>query len=273
MPRKIPDRVIYTDLDGTLLDHETYSWKPAEPALREARKSGVPVVFCTSKTRAETEVCRKKLGNRHPFIVENGEAIFIPKGYFRELPENCSKRGVYSVKELGRPYKEIRAALRDMKKHKIRVRGFGDMDAREVSRLTGLSVPEARLARKREYDEAFILEEPKQELMLLDYIRKGNLQWTRGGRFFHLMSGGGKGIAVKALSDIYNTEAGKPVVSAGIGDSPNDLDMLRAVHIGFLVRNSEGRYASRSGSFIRIDRKGPEGWNEAVLRFLKETAV
>ena len=79
--KKKPDRIIFTDLDGTLLDHDTYSWKPAESALKLARKMNIPVIFCTSKTRAEVEIYRKSIGNKHPFIAESGEAIFIPVSY------------------------------------------------------------------------------------------------------------------------------------------------------------------------------------------------
>ena len=46
-------RLIFTDLDGTLIDHHTYSAEAARPALEAARAAGVPVVPCSSKTLAE----------------------------------------------------------------------------------------------------------------------------------------------------------------------------------------------------------------------------
>ncbi|MFQ5696467.1 MAG: mannosyl-3-phosphoglycerate phosphatase, partial [Terriglobia bacterium] len=49
----MPRLIVFTDLDATLLDHQTYSWAAAEPALRRLRLLGIPLVFCTSKTRAE----------------------------------------------------------------------------------------------------------------------------------------------------------------------------------------------------------------------------
>ena len=58
-----PFYVIFTDLDGTLLDHDTYEWKEAEPALDLCKKLGVPVVFVSSKTRAEIEVLRRQDGH------------------------------------------------------------------------------------------------------------------------------------------------------------------------------------------------------------------
>ena len=76
-------KVIFTDLDGTLLDYDTYSFEEAVPAIKEAEDKKVPIVICTSKTRAEIEYWREKIGNNHPFVSENGGGIFIPKKYFR----------------------------------------------------------------------------------------------------------------------------------------------------------------------------------------------
>ena len=48
--------VVYTDLDGTLLDHHTYAFDEALGAIKALKDRGIPIVPCTSKTRAET-VC------------------------------------------------------------------------------------------------------------------------------------------------------------------------------------------------------------------------
>lgn len=75
--------IIITDLDGTLLHPKTYSFEKAMPALRLIKEMGIPLVFCSSKTRTEVEVWRQRLENSHPFISENGGGIFIPDGYFK----------------------------------------------------------------------------------------------------------------------------------------------------------------------------------------------
>jgi mannosyl-3-phosphoglycerate phosphatase len=265
------DKLIFTDLDGTLLDHETYSWKKAEPALRLAKRMEVPVIFCTSKTRAEIEVYRRKIGNKEPFIAENGEAIFIPRGYFSRKPFQATAKGKYHVIVLGRPYKELREVARKMQKRGLKVRGFGDMTLKEVVRLTDLSAKEARLAMKREFDEPFVLADRKQEPGIREFARKSRLRITKGGRFYHLLGdSGGKGVAVGILSSIYGIEAGKPPVTAGLGDSQNDFPLLRMVSVPYLLKRHDGKHASNSAAFIRHEGKGPEGWNSAVLRFLEE---
>ncbi|MCK5185912.1 MAG: HAD-IIB family hydrolase [Deltaproteobacteria bacterium] len=73
--------IIFTDLDGTLLDHYTYSYSEAEEALKLLKEKNVPLILCSSKTRDEIDVYRKKLSNNEPLISENGGAIFIQENY------------------------------------------------------------------------------------------------------------------------------------------------------------------------------------------------
>lgn len=73
-------QIIFTDLDGTLLDEVSYSCDQAQAALKLIAQSGTPLIFCSSKTHSEIERLRSRLHNAHPFITENGAGIFIPHG-------------------------------------------------------------------------------------------------------------------------------------------------------------------------------------------------
>ncbi len=64
--------VVFTDLDGTLLDHNDYSFSAAEPALERLQQLAVPWVLNTSKTRAELMSLKQRLNNPWPLIVEVG---------------------------------------------------------------------------------------------------------------------------------------------------------------------------------------------------------
>ena len=54
--------LIFTDLDGTLLDIHTYDWQPAASWLERLRDEQVPVILCSSKTAAETGDIQRELG-------------------------------------------------------------------------------------------------------------------------------------------------------------------------------------------------------------------
>ncbi len=53
-PAKKKDRwLVFTDMDGSLLDHYTYQFDEAIPTLEELEQSDIPVIPITSKTQAE----------------------------------------------------------------------------------------------------------------------------------------------------------------------------------------------------------------------------
>ncbi len=268
--------VIYTDLDGALLDSRNYSWRGAEEALEEIERRRVPLVFCTSKTRAEVEELRRKLGNAHPFITENGGGIFIPHGYFSQPLDAAKRVGHYHCLALGRPYAEIVEELRHIAKEAgAEVAGFHQMNAREIASNTGLNARQAERARKREFDEPFFFAgaNAEAEKTFLRIARERGLQAVRGDRFWHLFAGSNKGRAVQSLSRLYRKNWRGRLQAVALGSAANDLPMLTAVDAAVLLPQPDGSFApevlARLPAIRRASAPGPAGWNEAVLRLLR----
>lgn len=267
--------LVFTDLDGTLLDHDTYGWKEAAPALALCAELHVPVILASSKTRAEMDVLRVELGLASPFITENGGGIFFPrKGAVAPPPEALLDDDLWKW-SLGPPYREVVAALREIREELgWEIRGFADMPVHEISGLTGLETERARLAALREYDEPFILPRPQGLKMgaLIEAALKRGLRVTEGGRFYHLHGPFDKGEAVEKLARWYEKTSG-PAKTIALGDSPNDFTMLKRVDHPVLVRSSRD-YPGLEKAFadLRTTReKGPAGWNAAVTAFLRGT--
>jgi mannosyl-3-phosphoglycerate phosphatase len=265
--------IIFTDLDGTLLDYSTYSFEKAAPALNLLKQKGIPLVICSSKTRKEVEYYRKILGNNHPFVTENGGGIFIPKGYFR-FPVSDYKFHImhnleYDVISLGAPYKDLREALTDIRRKGFTVKGFGDMTVQEIAGITNLRPEEAAMAKERDFDEPFILQEDEKDTeKLMEAIRSKGFHCTRG-RFFHILGNSDKGKAVSILTDFYKKNAGE-ILSVAVGDSPNDIPMLEKADIPVIVQKSDGNYDSAINlpKIVKARGIGPAGWNEAILKVL-----
>lgn len=257
--------VIFTDLDGTLLDHDTYSYKAAKDALSLIKRKKVPLVICSSKTRAEIEYYRKKLRNKDPFISENGGAIFIPKKYFDFKFKYDKKIKEYFIIKLGADYKKLIGVLKKIKK-KYKVKGFNDMTVKEVAKDTGLSLKEARLAKIREFDEAFRVLNKKNEREILKLIKKNNLNYTKGGRYYHIMGKSDKGKAVKILTRLFRKKFGR-IKTIGLGDSRNDFEMLDKTDVRYLVQRGNRSYASEK--YKKARGIGPVGWNKAVKGVLE----
>lgn len=268
--------LVFTDLDGTLLNHQTYSFDPARPALLALKEREIPLVICTSKTRAEIDVLRRALLNADPFISENGGAIFVPVGYFPiELPQ-ARKENDYHVIELGTSYARLVEVLSRIKKRLPgQVRSFSDLSVEEVGVLANLTPQDAALAKEREYDEPFLVEDPSAEEMVRAVARSAGLKITQGSRFFHLMGDNDKGKAVKILKSFYIKAYGGVILSIGLGDSLNDLPLLEAVDFPVLVQKPGGRYDPliRLSNLVYAPGEGPYGWGAAVLDILERLAL
>ena len=192
-------RIIFTDLDGTLLDHQTYGWEEAVPALNLCKKLEVPVVLVSSKTRAEMDKLRMKLSIHDPFISENGGGIFFPRKTFgTPRPGTLIEKDLWKL-SLGAPYSRLVNALREIRNELgLNIKGFSDMSIREISKLTGLDMEESKLAAMREYDEPFIILDQKmsdREALFTAATQRG-FTITEGGRFFHIQGNNDKGLAM-----------------------------------------------------------------------------
>lgn len=265
--------IVFTDLDGTLLDHATYSWEPALPALRLLRERQIPLVFCSSKTRTEIEHYRRELDNHDPFISENGGGIFIPGGYFdlSVLPSEpvITKTAGWEIIRLGAPYHRLRRAIRRLREEGFTLTGFGDMTVAEIAALTGLTPEQSAMARERDFDEPFIFNGDRAGIeRLRERVRAMGLQLTMGA-FPHLLGGSNKGVAFEMLASLYRAKLGE-IVTIALGDSLNDLPMLQCADQPVIIRTPEGRRHSALAvpNAIITRGEGPQGWNEAILKLL-----
>lgn len=260
--------IVFTDLDGTLLDRDTYSFSPAEPALQYLDQHRIPLVLSSSKTRCEMEMWRRRLGNCDPFIVENGAAVVIPQGYFPFPIPWAKSRGPFQVVEFGAPYAAlVQALVIASSESRCRIAAFHQWDAVQLSLHTGLPLAEAELAKQREYDEPFEVADADQSRLpdLLAAIVRLGYRWTRGGRFYHITGNNDKAVAVRLLTELYQRQFGA-VRTVGLGDEMNDVALLNTVDVPVVVHSAA---AHRVAPLVRAacvtSSDGPQGWNEAVL--------
>lgn len=265
--------VIFSDLDGTLLSHDTYSFKAALPALKFLNAREIPIILCSSKTSSEIHFYRKLLQNNDPFISENGGGIFIPKDFFSHHFSHDKESKDYKVIELGTPYNILVETINSIKRETgINIKGFSDMTVEEVSTLTGLNPELAKLAKEREYDEPFLIfgDEADKERIKVEISKRG-FKYTEGGRFHHIMGRNDKGEALKTLSRIFNATSPE-IRTVAIGNNLNDLPMLLAADTPIVVCKPDGKPDPRINlpNLIMADGIGPEGWNRAVFNLLKD---
>ncbi len=267
--------IIITDLDGTLLDASTYSFEAANDALRLIRERRIPLIICSSKTRAEIEHYRQLFDNHDPFISENGGGIFIPKEceYLIHYARGIAFETIdnYFVLALGTKYENLRKTIIKLRELGFKIKGFGDMDVDEIMTFTGLPREEAVMAKDRDFDEPFVLDgigNTFQNLLLAS--RKMGFCITKG-RLHHLLGDSDKGKAVSLLLDLYKRKFGD-ICSVVIGDSLNDVPMLERADIPVILQKDNGTYdpALDIHSAIWAHGIGPEGWNKAVRKIVSK---
>lgn len=275
-PTKTP-LLIFSDLDGTLLDHDTYDFSPALPALAAWRASQVPLILSSSKTFAEMKYWRETLNIIHPFIAENGGALFIPANYFVQNFKVADERDGYGLVLTGVGYTTLRAALLELAKRTyLPLVGFGDLTAEQIAERTGLALEQARLAKRRDADEPFFIDRDFDENDVRRLQAETGLRGfrvTRGGRFFHLTGDCDKGSAARRLIRLYQAAQQQPIRTVGLGDSLNDLPLLQAVDVPILVRKKNGAIDENVRAAVKAEittKDGPAGWNEAMLKLLQK---
>lgn len=258
--------IVFSDLDGTLLDHETYGWQPASPALDALRRRNVPVVLVSSKTLAELKDYRADLDLCHPVVAENGAAIDIPADYFPDpaaAPASAPTRA------------ELQSAYEDARRDgNFNCKAFYELGVAGVMRETGLSELQAQRANDRIASEPILWLDGDDQLETFEQAMTARgLRCVRGGRFVHLMGDIGKEHAVRRLLDAYARKyPGMTLTSVALGDAPNDLGMLSSTDIAVIIagKHDYTMTLTAGNRVIRPAPPGPAGWNEAILALLNE---
>ena len=279
--------VVFSDIDGTLIDIFTRNYGKSQELVKKLEESSIPVVLCSSKTWAEQDVIRKDLGlEGEPFIIENGGAVIIPDGYFEgdgRTDDDLKHHGVirvvdgYRVIELGRPSAEIRKILQHVRrKTGTAFKGVSDLSIEEVAKIVGMTHHEAERMSKRQYGETILEIDKTEKVKFEQVLSEEGLQVIHGGRYFDVTAGNDKGKAVRILMDLYRKKLGDDTIFIGIGDSPNDVPMLKLTDVAILVQKHDGTWTEVDDNIIattrvvKVEGIGPAGWENAFATIVEE---
>lgn len=269
--------LVFSDLDGSLLDHHNYSFKAALPMVATLERLGIPLILASSKTCAEMLELRAALGNLSPFIVENGAAVFIPRHTFPEQPADTEVRGDFWVHEMAPPRSRWLAVLATLEEEfPGEFDSFYRAGVPGIMEMTGLGEVEARTANDRSYTEPVRwLGSVKREPLFIKRLHDAGATVFKGGRFLSVSGGCDKGQALCWLRSLYTKFAGGSMVDLAIGDSDNDRPMLEAAHSALLIRSPVHAFPSlaKADSVIRSVHYGPAGWAEGVTHWLHSNGI
>ncbi|WP_373019622.1 HAD-IIB family hydrolase [Thiomicrorhabdus sp.] len=254
--------IIFTDLDGTLLNHHTYAYEVVKPLIERLKEAGVPVVLNSSKTLSELESWQQRLGLLPPVIAENGGVILL----------NDGKKGQKHL--IGTPYEEIRSYIKHLRKaNKWVFEGFGDWTVAEVMNKTGLKSADAVRAKEREVTEPILWQDSEENLeKFKTELGKENLILKRGGRFHHVMARHDKADAMRYLLSQPPFECDLQCKVVALGDGENDLSMLCHADIAVVLPPASGT-ALEVENAVYAKSEAPFGWVESIESILQQEGL
>ncbi|WP_372883110.1 HAD-IIB family hydrolase [Psychromonas sp.] len=265
--------LIFTDLDGTLLDHHTYQTEAADGTIAQLKSKNIPIIPNTSKTRDELLLIRKDLQLNTPFISENGAAVYIPVNYFKTQPPGTEVQDGFWVKAFSRP-KEFWLSLLTLeaKQFSADFHGFSQMSVEQLADLTGLSINDAALAKQRLYGEPVNWlgsQQAKQDFIKHMHLLGANV--LEGGRFLHISGNCDKGQAQIWLAEQYKINQPEfTFTTIALGDSHNDIAMLEAADIAVLIRSPAHDFPTlqKETDIYKSSEYGPAGWAECLQKII-----
>lgn len=268
-----PRLLIYTDLDGTLLDHHTYRHDEADQTLNKIETAQIPLILASSKTQSELLFYREVLHNQHPFIAENGAAVFIPVGYFAEQPANTRTENGFWIREFvagRRHWQQLIQQLPARFQNDFITFNAAGIDG--IIRMTGLDVHAAARAAHRSYGEpVYWLGSPARRREFIEILQSDGAKVLEGGRFLHVSGDCDKGQALQWLTDIYrHNNKDRAIETIALGDSNNDVAMLEAADQAIVIRSPvhPAPRLHNQTSVITSKFFGPRGWATALSDYL-----
>jgi D-glycerate 3-kinase len=241
---------------------------------------GIPAVWVTSRSRLQFDEPRRKNGHTHPFIAEDGCAVYLPEDYFHLRPESvASKQQKASTLRLGRftclPMAEILPAATETletlsEDTGVPVVTLRSLSPRELAQNTNLPQHEADLARQRDFDEVFffagVSDEDIERFVAEGRIRK--LQFRQHGVFWSVAIGASVERCIRELSKLYDRALRYHAHTVGIATSDLGPGLFPFCERAILLteKDSERKSLAQSAASLAtcLPLRAPDRW-ELVL--------
>ena len=256
--KKIYKILIFTDLDGSLLDRDTFKFDEIKDYIRQLISKGIFIIPNTSKTEKEILEFNSDLGSSLPFISENGSSINGLNLLNKDLPQELIlSREKEILLEIFK--KTVSPNLQN------KCKWLSEMDTRNQSLILGLEHKKLKMALDRKFTLPFIFNGNKnQKKELSKIIKNKGLFLQEGGRVIHLTDRVNKAKALKVFVRFFKKN-NKNVKTIAVGDNYNDLDMLKTSDFPCLVFNDKFTLDEIPiNNLITTNKPSPEGWADVI---------
>ena len=254
--------LLFTDLDGTLLNKKTFEFKAALNLIKNCISKGINIIPNSSKTDLElNEIC-EDLKIPKVYISENGSCIYGLNFLSDKLNEKiCLSRN----KEI------IFKNFSDNINFKLQKKCLILENETLQNQIEVLGLPKNKISKamNRKFSMPFIfLGNKEEEVELKNSVKTHGLNIQFGGRVLSLGDKVSKGNAMVRFISLLSNETKKNYISICVGDNENDFDMLDKCDYPCLVKNGPLKKINFKNQCVFSKKEAPDGWVEVVNKTL-----
>ena len=254
--------LLFTDLDGTLLNKKTFEFKAALDLIKNCISKGINIIPNSSKTDLELDEICENLKIPKVYISENGSCICGLNFFSKKLNKKVF---------LSRSKQIIFKSFTDNIDFKLQKKCLILENETLKIQLKTLGLPKNKLfkAMNRKFSMPFIfLGNKEEEIALKKNVKEYGLSIQFGGRVLSLGDKVSKGNAMMKFMSILSNETNKNYISICVGDNENDFDMLDKCDYPCLVKNGPLKNIKFKNQCVFSKKEAPDGWVEVVKKTL-----
>ena len=254
--------LLFTDLDGTLLNKKTFEFKAALNLIQNCISKGINIIPNSSKTDLELDEICENLEIPKVYISENGSFIYG----LNFLSENLNEK-VYLSRDKAVIFKNFSDNINVKLQKKCLI--LENETLQNQIEVLGLPQNKISKAMNRKFSMPFIfLGNKDEEVELKKNVKKYGLNIQFGGRVLSLGDMVSKGNAMMRFISLLSNETKKNYVSICVGDNENDFDMLDKCDYPCLVKNGPLKNINFKNQCVFSKKEAPDGWVEVVNKTL-----
>ena len=251
--------IIFTDLDGSLLDKDTFKFAEIEDYFKKLISKGIKIIPNSSKTESELLDFNKLNNLNLSFISENGSSIQGLNLIHSKLPEKVllsrSVDQIYNIYNENIPYHL-----------KNKITFILKLNSKEQQEIFGLPLNKMMLALNRNYSLPIQFngnEIEKNEFIQI--MNNAGLTVQTGGRVMNICDNVNKSKAMSKALELISKKLDEEIITIGVGDNENDIEMIKQSNYPCLVKND-----NFNSSLINIDNlitssePSPRGWSDVI---------
>ncbi len=251
--------IIFTDLDGSLLDKDTFKFNIIENYFRELILKNIIIIPNSSKTEAELLDFNKQYNLNLSFIEENGSCIHGLNLINPNLPKK-----VLISRTVDKIYEIYNNNVPNNLKNKITL--IQNLNLKKQEEIFGLPLNKLKLAINRKYTIPIKFNGSQiEKYELIEILNNVGLTLQTGGRIINICDNINKSKAMSKIIELISKEIDDEVVTIGVGDNQNDIEMLKLCDHPCLVRNDNFNSALINiDNLIKSTEPSPMGWADVI---------